>query len=287
LAKTKEKIIKDTSERWLLTYADLMNLLLIFFIILYALGQTDQQKFNELREALSNVMGVSSGGGRNIVLNAGTSMIELPYNIPSTVIKSKLEGEQMEEVKKRVEELASKDENLKGNIEVSIQERGVLITIKAQLLFKSGRADIEPASRATVEGIGKEILLNLPGKQIRIEGHTDNVPLKDQNRFKDNWELSTARAREVLLILVGSSVGIDPKMISATGYGEYKPVASNENDEGRTKNRRVDIVILRDIYSVAETGTAVSQEEDKSSAGESSAAPTAAPNEESAATGSH
>ena len=135
-------------------------------------------------------------------------------------------------------------------------------------MFKSGSADIEEQSKEDIAKIGREILAKIPGKQMRVEGHTDNVPISN-SRFPDNQELSTARANSVWRVLV-KDAGIDPTKLSATGYGEYRPKVPNDTDEHRKQNRRVDLVILRDIYDTAEPGVNDTADSSKTSTTEAS-----------------
>jgi chemotaxis protein MotB len=247
----KTKIVKDNNERWLLTYADLMNLLLIFFIVLYALSQLDAAKFNQLAQSLNMSLGNSSLSPYiDKAAPGNNSIIKMPNTVPSPVIPSKLEDQQIDEIKKKVDQVVE-EKGLKGEIDVAVQERGVVISINAQLLFKSGSADLDPNSKPTIREIG-DILLQVPGKQIKIEGHTDNDAISS-SQFPSNWELSSARATNVLRLLVDKA-HIDPRLISSVGYGEFRPVAPNTTEENKSKNRRVDIVILRDAFDKAEAG---------------------------------
>jgi chemotaxis protein MotB len=244
----KQKVVKDTSERWLLTYADLMNLLLILFILLYSMSQVDQSKYEQLAQSLNASLGISSGKKFTPTQGAGSSVIPLPNTIPETVIKSKMEQQQMDEVQKQVNNLV-KNGNLEGKVDVQMQERGIVISITAQLLFKPGEADIVPGSKPTIQEIGT-VLKGIPGNQIRIEGYTDTDPIHT-DKFPSNWELSSARATNILRLLVDTA-GIDPGMIAATGYGEMRPIVKNDTAENKAKNRRVNIVILKKIYDAAE-----------------------------------
>lgn len=244
----KEKIVKDNNERWLLTYADLMNLLLILFILLFAYSQVDTQKFQQLSQSFGSVFGAGSdsvlqGSGQ------GNSLINFPATMPSPVIPSEIEDQQIEGITQEVKQMI-KGQGLEGSIDVKRQERGVVISIKERLIFKSGSSEIEKESEDKVLAIGKDILSNIPNKHIRIEGHTDNVPIKS-SVYPSNWELSSARATNVLRILVEKG-GLDPKLISAVGYGEYTPLVPNDSDANREKNRRVDIVILTEDSSQGE-----------------------------------
>lgn len=253
MAKAKEKLVKDNGERWLLTYADLMNLLLIFFIILYAYSQIDQQKFEQLSESLSKAFGTYNGSTvRPANPAGGISVINLPANKPSSVISSNLEEQKMDAIKEKVTALAKKG-GLEGKIDVEMEERGIVISITAQLLFKPGSADIEPGSKPTIQEIGA-VLKQITGNYIKIEGHTDSDPLSDTSKYVDNLELSTARANNVLRLLV-KNAGIDKKKISSAGYGEEMPVAPNDTPVNKAKNRRVNIVILRSIYDKVEPST--------------------------------
>jgi chemotaxis protein MotB len=130
-------------------------------------------------------------------------------------------------------------------ITVSSQERGLVISLKDTLLFASGSDQLNPEARKIIKQLGNS-LLAIPN-HIRVEGHTDNLPIKNA-RIPSNWELSTLRATTVLHVLQGE-VGIPPERLSVSGYGEYRPLASNDTPENRAKNRRVDIVILKQKYA--------------------------------------
>ena len=249
----KAALEKDTSERWLLTYADLMNLLLILFILLYTMANVDVEKYQQVATSLRAAFGTSSGAQMLGDGGGAPSMIDLGSIAPSSVVPANLEEQQMQEVQETVEKLVG-ELGLEGKVAVSIQERGIFISIGEQVLFKSGSADLEAQAKTNITKIGMEILTKIPGKQMRVEGHSDNVPIKN-SRFPDNQELSTARANSVWRVLVNDA-GIDPTKLSATGYGEYRPKVQNDTEEHRTQNRRVDLVILRDIYDTTEPGAA-------------------------------
>ncbi|MFS8572384.1 MAG: OmpA family protein [Clostridia bacterium] len=125
-------------------------------------------------------------------------------------------------------------------VAIESTERGIVIHFTDRVLFDTGRAEIKPEAREVLQAVAVE-LAKLP-HHIRVEGHTDNVPIHNE-RFPSNWELSTARAVTVLRFLIQVG-GLDPGRLSAVGYGEYRPIASNDTPEGRARNRRVDIVLL-------------------------------------------
>lgn len=126
-------------------------------------------------------------------------------------------------------------------VKVDMLERGLVITFVAEVLFDSGKAELRKTASEKLEKVASVLNTTVRDLSVGIEGHTDNVPIKVSG-WKSNWELSASRALSVLHYLTGS--GISPDRLSATGYGEYKPVASNDAKEGRQKNRRVEIVIL-------------------------------------------
>ncbi len=133
-------------------------------------------------------------------------------------------------------------------IKLQMMEKGLVITVVGDLIFDSGKAKIRPEAFALLTKVSGILKDNMAQFNIGIEGHTDNVPIK-QSGWKSNWELSTARALSVLHYLANDQ-GVSPERLSAIGYGEYRPVASNETVDGRKQNRRVEIVILPNITKV-------------------------------------
>ena len=131
-----------------------------------------------------------------------------------------------------------------GDKEVRLEmaEKGLAIIFLAEVLFDSGKADIKQEALGVLDKVADVLKENIGDRNIGIEGHTDNEPIKHSG-WKSNWELSTARATSVLHYIVDSK-GIEPEKVSATGYGEYRPVSPNDTSEGRRQNRRVEIVIL-------------------------------------------
>jgi len=133
-------------------------------------------------------------------------------------------------------------------IKLQMMEKGLVITVVGDLLFDSGKAKIKTDAHSLLDKISSVLKDNMSQFNVGIEGHTDNVPIK-LSGWKSNWELSTARALSVLHYLVNNQ-GISPERLSAIGYGEYRPVASNETKDGRKQNRRVEIVILPNVTKV-------------------------------------
>lgn len=150
------------------------------------------------------------------------------------------ESQEFENLKKRLE-ARLRGEIAKDQVGVTIEERGVVITLADEINFDSGKAVIKKEAYPILDKVIAVIKTDVPNKNIGIEGHTDNEPIK-YSGWKSNRELSTARANSVLEYLV--SQDIEPDRLTAIGYGEYRPITSNDTAEGRAKNRRVEIVIL-------------------------------------------
>jgi chemotaxis protein MotB len=217
----------ENLERWLLTYADLITLLLAFFIVMYSMSKVDAKKFGKMSEALS---GVLKGG--TVVIKRGDQV----GTLPGGGVLSIGHLQSIQESIKRDLEKSGKDKLISSEI----SERGLVIHIMESALFKAGSADLEPKAKEILDLVALHIG-NLPN-HVRIEGHTDNRPIKN-TKYPSNWELSSARATEVVRFFTDGH-GIDPKRVSALGYGEYRPMAANNTDENRAKNRRVDVVVL-------------------------------------------
>lgn len=159
--------------------------------------------------------------------------------------------DELTEAKRLLEEKFSQEINDK-QIKLQMQEKGLVITVVGDLLFDSGKAKIRREADAVLTKVADFLKTNVPDLNVGIEGHTDNQPIRHSG-WKSNWELSTARALAVLHYLVNEK-DISPNRLSAIGYGEFRPVASNDTRDGRQANRRVEIVIMPKITKVVEPG---------------------------------
>ncbi len=225
----------ENLERWLLTYADLITLLLAFFIVMYSMSKVDAKKFGKMREALSGVL-----RGGTVAIKKGDQMGALTGSGVLSVGNLKSLGEN---IKKGAEGIGE------GKlVSVEVSERGLVIHIMESALFKSGSAFLEPKAQAILDLIALQIK-DMPN-HIRIEGHTDNRPINTA-KYPSNWELSSDRATQVVRYLTDQHK-FDSKRISALGFGEFRPIATNDSDDDRAKNRRVDIVVLTTEMSDAE-----------------------------------
>ncbi len=145
------------------------------------------------------------------------------------------------EATKQLLEEKLKSEIQEGQVKVSMEKRGLVVSVLTEVLFDSGKAELKPQFLEILDKVSKIIVEQVPDRYVEIQGHTDNQPIK-YSGWKSNWELSCARALSVLHYL--EQRGVEPERLHASCFGEYKPVASNETSEGRSKNRRVEIVIL-------------------------------------------
>lgn len=235
---------KENSERWLITYADLITLLLIFFVVMYTLSKIDANKYHAIASSLAKTM----GGSSSIMESGGPSMVpgSSEHKELATAIEQ-TEQEKMEKMRQQIEEYVNEN-GLAGKVTVVIEERGVVISFQDVVLFPLGSAELTNNSQEIVDKVGG--ILSQTTNYIRVEGHTDNLPIRT-SKFPSNWELSLARSASVLHRLIEHSQ-IPPERLSATGYGEYRPRKPNDSDANRQENRRVDIIVIRSKYQEVE-----------------------------------
>lgn len=225
------------SPAWMTTFGDMMTLLLVFFVLLYSFSSMDVEKFEGFISALQNQLGVLEGGKTitpNPNIDAGTmgeDYAQAPENIQQI----------MRELDNYIE-----SNGLGERVNVENKRKGLVISLTGEILYELGRADIRDEGREVLTMIS-DILIDIPN-DIMIEGHTDNLPIRT-DEFPSNWELSTARAVNVIEFLIEER-DFDPARLSAAGYSEYRPVADNDNADGRAENRRVEVVVLNSQYTV-------------------------------------
>lgn len=217
------------SERWLLTYADLITLLLVFFVVMYSISKADDRKFAKLNASLQKAFNVMVLQGQDTTAVSGK-----PGGISGNSVFDDF-------ITVREELLKSPDDlGYKGSVNVTLRKEGIGVSLSGNLLFDSGRAELKPGASMVLNRLAQQLRRSF--NEIRVEGHTDNIPA-ESDLYPTNWELSSARATAVSRYLI--EVGrIEPERISATGFGEYRPVADNKTRESRSLNRRVDIVIV-------------------------------------------
>ena len=222
-------------ERWLLTYADMITLLMVFFIMMYTISTVNADKFRALAENLGMVLTGSPPAG---IIEEGTN---------STVPELTGEAKHLADLQQALNEFIAREE-LGEQITVNLEERGLVVRFQTTVLFARGSADLTPEARRIIDRVGDR-LNDLPN-YIRVEGHTCDLPINTP-QYPSNWELSTARATNALQELI-SSCNISPGRLSEIGYGEYRARVPNINESSRQMNRRIDIVILRTKYDEVE-----------------------------------
>jgi chemotaxis protein MotB len=227
----------ENHERWLITYADLITLLMVFFIVLYSMATADSDKFKKVSAALTQAFNVEvlQGSGANTVTEGSPEALAQIEGLISSA-----EVPEAARIKNKIESILQASEQM-PEVSVGQDREGVVIRLSGSYLFDSGRAELKPNSLAILDAIASELKL-LPN-DIRIDGHTDSTPLTDSPRYPTNWELSTARALAVTRYF-SESAGLRADRLMAAGFGEFRPLAPNDTRERRAANRRVEIHVL-------------------------------------------
>lgn len=232
--------------RWLVTYADMITLLLALFIMLYAISTLDIQRFKALVEefqALFTGGGTSVMSGGRGVLRLGAPESQKPLVVPLLPGKKPEMHDEEETLERFIER-----RGLEGKVLIHREERGLVVSLLTDgIFFEKGSAELSEEAKRVLREIAP--VLKSSGRFIRVEGHTCNLPIHTP-RFPSNWELSLARAVTVVQYLI--ACGVPPERISAVGYGEFRPMFPNTNEENRRLNRRVDIVMLTEFAKKAE-----------------------------------
>ncbi len=273
MARKKKEEPQGGGASWMNTFADLMNLLLCFFVMLFSMSTIDAEKFEALAASLQNSFSIFTSGGASVgdgmMVSSGVSQLEFldTYYNQGANSSSEEEGEEQEteqeteqdlkakyeeaaleesekmaeEIEKRVEELQIADQ-----VEVESNAQYVMLTLNGALLFDTGKAEIREDALLLVDKLST-ILQNYNSNRIYIEGHTDNVPIHN-DKYENNDILSSYRAHSVKDYVL-SKVPLDAAKIRATGCGEYNPIADNSTPEGRARNRRVEIKIYNSYNS--------------------------------------
>jgi len=234
---------EHTDESWLVPYADILTLLLALFIVLFAGADANKTKFDAMAQSFNAAF---SGSPSVFDNNAAIT----PESDTPNQDKSKSDsGKEQEHLKETVQLLEVKkamdkyiqSNNLVGDLSTALTEDGLMIRIKDTALFISGSADLRVESQRFGTEIAK--MLAPLTQEIIISGHTDNVPINTRE-FPSNWELSSKRSLNFMKFLL-SQGNLKPERFSAIGYGEYRPMVANNTADGRSKNRRVEVLIMR------------------------------------------
>lgn len=265
----------DSKDRWMITYADLITLLLIFFVMMYAMSRLDTEKYKSVTESLQATFNTGTGtslldGGSSLLdgstANTGTKQPDSPQPVPSAPQSSPSpsangqadgSGQEMTErelaFRKQEQQLATlmqrieqyiQDNDLGNQIFVSDQPQGIAITLSDEFLFDTGKAELKTGSSKILAKLAS--MFGQIEAKVSIEGHTDNQPIVHASRYKDNWELSGARALSILRYFLDNA-HLNANSFQYAGYGDTRPAADNSTEAGRKQNRRVEITVLRQL----------------------------------------
>jgi chemotaxis protein MotB len=226
----------ENAERWLLTYADLITLLMVFFVVLYSMSQADSTKFKRISAALQSAFNVDVLQGQSATSISDGSPEPPP---PVDDLISNSEVPQVTRLQNKIQSVLDGAAQ-SPDVQVGTDKEGIVIRLSGSYLFDSGRAELKPNSLGVLEAIASE--LRPLGNEIRVDGHTDSTPIESP-RYPTNWELSAARALAVTRYL-SETDAIPAGRLMAAGFGEFRPIAPNDSREHRALNRRVEIHLL-------------------------------------------
>ncbi|MFQ5483392.1 MAG: flagellar motor protein MotB [Nitrospinaceae bacterium] len=234
---------EEGAPAWITTFADLVTLLMVFFILLFAMGTIEEQKWKQIKDSLKSALGVEqipeSGlrEGLEVIKDIDAKLDQETIHAVDEV--GAMVAREIEEIASEVEDFVYKNK-LSGQVQVSSDERGAIITISDMVLFPAGQSRMTYAGKKTMKQVFD--LLKQFDYNVKIEGHTDNSPIHT-DKFPSNWELSASRAAEVARMLV--QAGFPPDHLSVEGFAEFRPKVPNTSAKNRGKNRRIEIVYQR------------------------------------------
>ena len=256
MPRKKKPVQPENHERWLVSYADFITLLFAFFVVMFATSQTDKGKAQQVSDSVKKAL---EGDKMTQVISAilggsvtdkgkGNAQMRGPGGAKQAAEQKKDEklAELLPSLKVLSEEL--KNEIAEGKITISMQARGLVVSFNQAALFPPGGDAISPDAYDGLEKVAAAILkISNP---VRLEGHTDSTPISTV-RFRSNWELSSARSIAILELL-SNKWGVPRNRLSIAGYADTAPLASNDTEIGRARNRRADIIILNEQGVLAE-----------------------------------
>jgi chemotaxis protein MotB len=241
MARKRHEEEHENHERWLVSYADFITLLFAFFVVMYAISSVNEGKYRVLSNALGSAFG--TGASVSVVQVSPERQQAFPLHRQSVQDRQKLEA-----IRREREALAGIARQMRQSLEPLVKRgivrvtqtgRGVKVEINASILFATGDARLTGESGEVLTAIAR--ILKADNHILQVEGHTDNLPIKNA-AFPSNWELSSARASSVVRLL--SDIGVAQARLSAVGHADNFPIASNDTVDGRSRNRRVEIMIL-------------------------------------------
>lgn len=246
--RKKQHEEEEMDESWLLPYADILTLLLALFIVLFAMSSVDAEKFAALSKSFNSVFVGDNGIMDQTSLETQQNREEIPSQKQTEGTAEEKERaefaanehRELEEVQKKINEYIVNNK-LDARFVTLLTGEGLLITIRDDVLFGIGSAEMSEANKQTARDLSQLLYMD-PQREILINGHTDNLPISS-GKYESNWDLSVTRALNFMKIIL-ENPKMDPKAFSAKGSGEYQTIESNDTAEGRAKNRRVEILVL-------------------------------------------
>lgn len=247
----------ENHDRWLITYADLITLLLIFFIIMYAMSQIDIKKYDTLAKSLQLEfnradsiieMGTGVQGSTDVSKHPNPAPSASASPAPSVNSGAALDAEIARRREQALQDLLKvietyvRQNKLQQDVFVGDTPQGISIRLSDRFLFDLGKADLKPDARPALDKLSS--LFTKLDTTISIQGHTDNLPIQPGSAFQDNWGLSSGRALSVLRYFVDTRK-LPEKIFEIAGYADTRPVAANDTEANRQKNRRVEILVVR------------------------------------------
>lgn len=256
MAKKKKAEEHENLERWLVSYADFITLLFATFVVLYALSQVDIADFTKLEDSLKEAFSQHALlQGNESILSSNDSLFDESTMANSFIptlmfeyMNAKYEEKSFQEIAKSIEQLL--EQNQLDGVSAQLTERGLLLTFDDQYLFKSGSAELSSSAKVMLDKVGVLICEKFILHNMRVEGHTDDAPIATA-KFPSNWELSSSRACAVVRYLI-ARFKFMPQLFTAIGYAETRPIADNATADGAKRNRRIEIMILKNKYKEAE-----------------------------------
>ncbi len=238
---------EENLERWLVSYADFITLLFAFFVVMYAISAVNESKYR----VLSNVLGEAFGGRAVMVGKSGQTVVVKTITVPAKTTPNQADAQRAVEARKMDQVAKDLSQTLdplvqQGVVKVSQTSRGVDVEINASLLFPSGSAGLTADSKRALLAIAN--VLKDKQYNLEVDGYSDDQPIKSP-LFPSNWELSAVRASSVAREFVADGIAED--RLKVVGYGSNKPIAPNDNEQDRAKNRRVEVMVLAPHYEAA------------------------------------
>ncbi|MFP4392967.1 MAG: OmpA/MotB family protein [Desulfohalobiaceae bacterium] len=230
---------EDQSGNWITIFADICLLLLTFFVLLYSMSSVDKKRFEHSFLSVRQALGQHKGG--DLALRPKTRDDQGVFMREADLLRQ-IE-EQQNEVFTDFNYFHS-EHGLEGIVGARLDSGIITMEVPGDALFDSGRAELTQEGKQALREL-KDFFVQHPDQKINIEGHTDNVKPRGQGRFKDNWELSSMRALNVLRYML--DLGLEPGRMTATGFADLDPVVPNTSDENRARNRRVEFVLSREV----------------------------------------